>query len=392
MGDGGEVCETIVDNQVSLAPHSAAYEGRRYTVHIFDLVAEAVARGLMPGSVFPEGLEINVTEVVFHRYGILLNNVRNLRLRVGGLGELEPGTVYVVPEGHDVDALPVLRDSVVLAVENLVQRGVTHVLQGVDDDLERVAFVVDGQSLDVLAENDLRSVEIADSDNIEEQCSAGHAFVIVVESLFSAGDGECLARKSCETDVKVGNVLLVDFGYISVDLFGGVEIGFVGLLGIRVPFAGEDRLDLVSEGFVEPHTDPADSCEEIDGFVDLVFSHSSTPDHHMSGLFMKLPVLPGPYGILNYVCAFLKVLLNLFPPETENNPALFLEHSVDLLIAFHVPLYFGNPEFPAGFDIVLAMFPIISVPELAVTEHCDFLSNESYVWFSWNIFDIFTIM
>lgn len=265
MGDGCEIRETVIHDQVPLAAHSAAYEGGRDPVEILDLVAESVARGLVPGPVLPEGVQVDVAEVVLHRDGVLLHDVGDLRLGVGGLGELETRTVYIVPERHDVDTLPVLGDTVVLAVQDLVQRGVPHVPQGVDDDIEGPPFIVDGESLDVLAEYHLGSVVVAYPDHVEEQGSAGHALVIIVESLLPAGDGECLTGETSETDVESGDVPLVYLGYIAVDLVGGVEVRSVCLLGVGVPFAGEHGLDPASERSVESHADPAYPREQVYG-------------------------------------------------------------------------------------------------------------------------------
>ena len=83
--------------------------------------------------------------------------------------------------------------------------------------------------------------------------------------------------------------------------------------------------------------------------------------------------------------------MNLFSPEAENNPTLFLENLVYLPIAFHVPFDLGNPEFPAGLDILFAVLPIITMPEFTIAEHCDLLSDEGNVWFAWNCFDVFTV-
>lgn len=261
MGDGGKIGEAVVDNEVSLPPHAAADESRGNSVEIFDLVPESMAGSLVSRPVLPEGFEIHVTQIVFDRNRILFHDVGNAGLGVGGMRELEPGTVYVIPECDDVDALPVLGDTVVLAVQDLVKRRVSHVLQSVDDHVEGSPLVMDRQAFDVFTEDYLGSVKIADPYNVEEECSARHPFVIIIESLFPSSDGECLAGESGKTDVEVGNVLLVDLGDIAVDLCGGVEVGLVGLLRIRIPFAGENRLYLVAEGFVEPHTDSAYSCE-----------------------------------------------------------------------------------------------------------------------------------
>ena len=87
----------------------------------------------------------------------------------------------------------------------------------------------------------------------------------------------------------------------------------------------------------------------------------------------------------------MRVLLNLFPPEAKNYPPLFLKHLIDLLIALHIPFYLRNPKFSAGFDIVFSVFPIISVPELAITEYSDLLSDEGYVWNAGDAFDILAV-
>ena len=224
-----------------------------------------MASSLVSRSVLSEGLQIHVAQIVFDRNRILFHDVSDACLGVGGLRELESRTVYVIPESYDVDTLPVLRDTVVLAVQNLIKRRVSHILQSVDDHVEGSPLIMNRQTLDVLTENYLGSVEIADSYNVEEQSSARHSFVIIVESLFFSGDGECLAGKSSKTDIKVGNVLLVDLGDVSVDLFGSIEVGLVGLLRVGIPFAGEDCFDFVAEGSVESHADSAYPCEEVYG-------------------------------------------------------------------------------------------------------------------------------
>lgn len=261
MGDRGKIGEAVVDNEVSLTSHAAADESRGDSVEIFDLVSESMAGSLVSRSVLPEGLQIHVTQIVFDRNRILFHDVGNAGLGVGGLRELESGTVYVIPECDDVDTLSVLGDTVVLAVQDLIKRCVSHVFQSVDDHIEGSPLVMDCQALDVFTEDYLRPVEIADSYNVEEQRTARHPFVIIIESLFPSSDGECLAGESSKADVEVGDVLLVNLGYVSVNLGGGIEVGFVGLLCVWIPFAGEDRLDLVAEGSVESHADSAYSRE-----------------------------------------------------------------------------------------------------------------------------------
>ena len=218
----------------------------------------------MSGPVLPEGLEVHVAEVVLHGDGILLHDVGYACARVRGLGELESRAVYVVPECHDVYALPVLGDTVVLAVEDLVQRGVPHVLERVDDDFESPSLVVDREALDVLAEDDLGLVLVAYPDDIEEEGSAGHPLVIIVEPHLLSGYGERLARETSETYVELGDIFLVDFGYVSVDLRRRVEVRLVGLLCVRIPLAGEHGLNLITECPVEAHADSADACEKVD--------------------------------------------------------------------------------------------------------------------------------
>ena len=142
---------------------------------------------------------------------------------------------------------------------------------------------MDCKAFDVLAEDDLRSVEVANPDDIEEQGPAGHALVIVFEPLLLTGDGKRLAGEASEADVKIGDIFLVDFGNITIDLGRGVEVGLVGLLGVRVPFAGEHRLDLVAERSVESHADAADSCEQVDGLIDPIICHAPASNFPMPG-------------------------------------------------------------------------------------------------------------
>lgn len=106
---------------------------------------------------------------------------------------------------------------------------------------------------------------------------------------------------------------------------------------------------------------------------------------------MNLPVSPRFDGVFYDICAFLEVFLNLFSPEAEDDPALFLEYLVDLPITFYVPFDFRNPEFPARLDIFFAVLPVVPVPEFAIAEHGDLLSDEGYVGFSWNGFDVFAV-
>ena len=106
---------------------------------------------------------------------------------------------------------------------------------------------------------------------------------------------------------------------------------------------------------------------------------------------MNLPVSLRFDGAFYDVCALLEVLLNLFSPKAENNPALFFEYLVDFPIAFHIPLDLRYPKISMGLDIVFAMFPVIPVPELAVAEYGNFLSDKNNVRFTWNRFDVFTI-
>lgn len=72
----------------------------------------------------------------------------------------------------------------------------------------------------------------------------------------------------------------------------------------------------------------------------------------------------------------------MLAPEAEDDPSLLLQHFVDFPVALHVPLDLGYPELSASLDVVLAMLPVVSVPELAVAEHGDFLSDERNVRFA----------
>ena len=89
VGHWGEVGEAVIYDQIPLPPHTSADESRRHAVEILNLVAESVTRSFVSGPVLLKGLQIHVTEIVFHRYRFLLHDVGNLCFRVGGLRELE---------------------------------------------------------------------------------------------------------------------------------------------------------------------------------------------------------------------------------------------------------------------------------------------------------------
>ena len=179
-------------------------------------------------------------------------------------------------QGDDVDALSVLGNAEVLAVENLRVNVVAELFQRLADHLERAAPIVVREPLDVLAEDHARLVLLADFRDVEVERAAAPSLVVVVEPHPPAGHGEGLARKSRQTDVEVGNRLL-RFGKrdVAVDLRGFREIRRVGLLRRKVPFRYENGLDAVAEGAVESHADAADPGEEVNAFqshyfVDLV--------------------------------------------------------------------------------------------------------------------------
>ena len=43
-------------------------------------------------------------------------------------------------------------------------------------------------------------------------------------------------------------------------------------------------------------------------------------------------------------------------------------------------------------DVILAMLPVVPVPELAVAKYGDFLSDESNIWFARDGLDIFAVV
>lgn len=52
---------------------------------------------------------------------------------------------------------------------------------------------------------------------------------------------------------------------------------------------------------------------------------------------------------------------------------------IDFLIALPIPFDFGNPEFPVGLDVLLAVFPVVAMPEGSIDK------NDELVFFQTDI-------
>jgi len=81
----------------------------------------------------------------------------------------------------------------------------------------------------------------------------------------------------------------------------------------------------------------------------------------------------------------------MIAPESENDPSVGTQSFVDLFITLYITLYLGDPELTVGMDLLLPALPIVSMPELAVAEDGDLLTDECNVRMTLDTFAVLTI-
>lgn len=121
---------------------------------------------------------------------------------------------------------------------------------------------MDGQSLDVLAENNLGLMLIADANHVLKERSSAKSLVVVLEALTFTRQRERLTRESCKANIKRRNILLVYLGDVSRNFKRIIEICPVGFLSILIPFGDKNRLS-VGKSTLKTKADTANSCKKI---------------------------------------------------------------------------------------------------------------------------------
>ena len=97
------------------------------------------------------------------------------------------------------------------------------------------------------------------------------------------------------------------------------------------------------------------------------------------------------YRLFNYICTLCRVLFDFFSPKTDNCPSFGFKPCRYFGITHHIPLNFRYPKFLVRFKVFLSFFPIVSVPEFAVAEYCDLLSDERDIWFAFDGLHVFSV-
>ena len=122
---------------------------------------------------------------------------------------------------------------------------------------------MDGESLDIFAEDNARFVCTlgANAKRIEEQSSAGPAFVIVSKSLSFPRQTKSLAGKARQANVKIGNIRSINLCDIACDLKGVDEICAIGFTCWFIQFACEDGFDVRAKGLFESHPDSTNASK-----------------------------------------------------------------------------------------------------------------------------------
>lgn len=273
-GDRDHAVGTVVNHEIPFPSHAPAHYRARYTVKVADDVTETVPLGQVPRLVPSDCGEGSIGEVVFRRYRSVLKDVADTRFLAVTLGENEFPDAQVLAEGDDVNPFPVLRKTEILGVQDFLEHIVADVGERLPYDAEGVPPVMDDKPLDILAENHLWLVVFADAHHFKEQVSSVLPLEIVIETAVPARHAERLARETRKADVKRRYVPFGDFRYIPRNGERIPKIGFVGLLGILVPFGHEHGRKFFPESPFEAQADTADTGEKVNASVFHQTKHS----------------------------------------------------------------------------------------------------------------------
>ena len=95
--------------------------------------------------------------------------------------------VDVVTKTDDINSFAILRQSIILTVENLRMNAIANIGKSRADRLKSLASVVIDKPLDVFAENNFRSVVCTNANDFAKECSAKGAVIIIVETCAAFG-------------------------------------------------------------------------------------------------------------------------------------------------------------------------------------------------------------
>ena len=129
------------------------------------------------------------------------------------------------------------------------------------NDFEGPASIVDNESLYIFAEDNFRFVILTNTSHIHKERTSAHTLIVIFKSHTLPRKTECLARETCETDVKLGNILLVNLGYIACDCKIVIKVCLICFLSVFIPFAYKHRINIITESSVKAETNASDACE-----------------------------------------------------------------------------------------------------------------------------------
>lgn len=138
-------------------------------------------------------------------------------------------------------ALPVLGDSVILAVKHLPLKVIPQLIKRGDDGSESLSVVVAEKSFNVFKNAELRLFCSQYSRKFKEHRPSG-----IFKATSLPCDRKCLARKATDKEVEVGEFFCVDFGDVSIVVMCW-KVFLINVGGVFVDFGVTDTLVFVSD-------------------------------------------------------------------------------------------------------------------------------------------------
>ena len=255
---GSKVREPRVDNEVSLAPHTAADKRAREIVKASNLIAEPVTFRLVAFFMPDERAQILIREIIFRRDLLRLYDVLDAGGVVRPLRKGKVCRVRLVAKRDDINALTVLRYAEVLAVEHFIENTIAEFFKNAPNHAKRATAIMIHKVFDIFTENDARSVQPRNPRHIKKKRPPR-----ILKSSPFPRERECLTRKAREQNIVRRHILFAYFRQIAPDCKIVPEIFSISDLRLLVPLADKHRLYIFSKSLVKAQSYPADAGKEI---------------------------------------------------------------------------------------------------------------------------------
>ena len=214
---------------------------------------------------FSQCIDVLRGEVVFSWHGFFFAYVGKRFLDTSWLGIGKIADSQIFAEADNKNPLPILRYTKIFGIDNLRfgNEIVQIFTQSVQNGLECPAFIVIDQPFYILQKKGFRPVAADDFGNIKKQRATR-----IFKSATLPSNRKGLAWKTSAQNIEFLRNEFFCFLFCDVAIGNFAEIGFIGLLGFLVPFAGKHTF---SPQILHGNAETTYTCKQIDKGKFFVF-------------------------------------------------------------------------------------------------------------------------